>query len=96
MVHLGVHRETTVIKSLDQMHLPQRTVTVQQRAMQPRGEFQEFSHPARVGQRRTAQVVFKVDLRFYRPGEFRNPAHHLTGMLTERRGGIGVGDQFLV
>ena len=51
VVHLGVHRETAILKPLDQMHLPQRTVPVQQRAVQPRGQLQELANPPRVGQR---------------------------------------------
>ena len=95
-MHLGVHRKAAVLESFDQMHLPQRAVPVQQRAVQTRGELQELTHPARVGQRRAAQVVFEVDLWVYRPGQFRDPAHDLTGMLTEGRGGLGVEEQFLV
>ena len=92
VVHLGVHREPAVVESFDQMHLPQRAVPVQQGAMQTRGELQEFTDPARVGQCRAAQVVLEVDLRLDGPGEFRDTAHHLTGMLAEARSGVSDGE----
>ena len=61
-MHLGVHREASVVEALDQVGLPQRTVPVEQGAVQPGGQLEQFADPARGRQRRAAQVVLQVDV----------------------------------
>ena len=62
VVGLQVHGELPVLQSLDQVQLPQRPRPVQQGAVQPRYQGEQFPVAARRRQRRVADVVVHVQL----------------------------------
>ncbi len=53
VVDLGVDRDPAVLQALDDVHLPQRSVPVQQRAVPPRRQLQQLADPARAAARRS-------------------------------------------
>ena len=68
VMQLGVDGKPPVGQSLDQVRLPQRPVPVEQRAVQPRDQREQFPDPARRRQGGVAYVVLQVDRTVVDPG----------------------------
>lgn len=76
MVDLHVYREAVVVQPLDQVEFPQRTVPVEQAAVQPGHQREEFTDPTGPGQCREPHMVFEVDIILVSPAQ---RAEHRTG-----------------
>ncbi|SLD09913.1 Uncharacterised protein [Mycobacteroides abscessus subsp. massiliense] len=85
MVHFGVDGQAAVRKPFHHMHFPQRTVSVQWRAMPPGGDGQQLTHPGRARQRRAAHVVLPVNLVVDDPGEISHHRQRLPRAFAEVR-----------
>ena len=95
-MNLGVDRKPPVVEAFDQVALPQRAVAVEQSSVQSRGQFQQFTHPARRRQCRSAQVVLEVELAVEGPGEVDDSAEKFGGMLTEGLADVVADHQLLI
>lgn len=84
VVHLGVDGEPAVLEAFDDVCLPQRAMPVQQAAVPPRGQLEQFAHPARRRQRRAPDVVVDVDVRVVGPAQVGDPADELRRVFAER------------
>ena len=85
MVHLRVDREASILEALDHMCFPERTMPIEQIAVQPGGQLQQLAHPSRRRQGGPPYVVAEVDVVVRRPPEVRECAVKRHGTLTKYR-----------
>ena len=91
-----VDSESTVVETLDEVAFPQWTMTIQQSAVESRRQLQQLTDPSGCGQRRTAQMVFEVEIAVEGPREVGDTAQEFSGMLPEGRVDILADNKFLV
>ena len=93
---LGVDSEATVIETLDEMALPQWTMTVQQCSMQSRGQFQQLADAAGRGQGGSAQVILEVEFAVDGLGEGGAAAQQCGGRCSEGTADVVAHNEFLI
>ncbi len=84
MVQFRVHREPSTFDPLDEVHLPQWPMPVEQSAVKPGHEGEQVRGPSRRGKRRVPDVVFEVDLLVDRPPQVAEAGHGMPGAFAER------------
>ncbi len=93
VVHLEVDRVPAVVEAFDQVDLPERTVPVEQRGVQPRAQRQQFQHPARARQRVAPHVVLEVEGGVGLPRPLAECGDRAPGPLLEQRRHFVGGDR---
>lgn len=83
MVQFRIHREPSAFDTFDEVHLPQRTVTVEERAVQPGDQREQVGRPPGRRERRVPYVVFEVHLVVDGPPEVAQAGHRVPGPLAE-------------
>ena len=98
MVELAVEGEPAVVETLDEVRFPERTVPVQQTAVPPRGQLEQFADPPWSRQRRAPHVIVDVDIIgvVVGPRDAGEPAENQRGPLAEGGLEVAIGDHRVV
>ena len=95
-MNLEVDREPPVPQPFDQVHLPQRSLPVEQGAVQPRREGEQLANPAGARQRGVPDVVLQVDVVVVLPGPLAKRGPGPVRAAAEQRRDVIDGQQLLV
>jgi hypothetical protein len=93
VVHLGIGGEAVVLQAFDHGVLPQWPVPVEQRAVQPRGQLQQLTHPALTGQRGEPDVILQIKVVIVGPGDLAEAAHRVHRPPAKQRPYVHFGQQ---